>query len=453
MTTRTLKLGLFIQETGHHVAGWRHAGGSTDDAHSFQRYLHLARRAAAARFHFVFLADTVAVRERDPQVLGRTARGAFLEPLSLLSALAVTTENIGLIATASTTYNEPYNLARKLATIDHLSGGRVGWNLVTTNSDFESWNFNRDANPLHADRYDRAREFAAVVKGLWDSYEDDAFVRDKASGVFFDPAKLHTLNHDGRHFRVRGPLNVPRPPQGYPVIVQAGSSEAGKELAAETAEVIFTAQQRIDDARAFYADVKGRLARHGRSGDHLAIMPGLQPIIGRSRQEAEDIFDELQSLIPPSVALSQLSNQLGGIDLSGYDLDGPVPELAETNGPKSRQKLLLDLARREGLSLRALALRNAGARGHLIIKGTASDVADEIEAWFKAEAVDGFNIMPPYLPAGFDEFVAGVLPELTRRGLFRTDFSGTTLRENLGLPRPAGGPHRAPAAPRLVQAG
>ncbi|MFG1478335.1 LLM class flavin-dependent oxidoreductase [Xanthobacter sp. V4C-4] len=431
-----LKLGLFIQETGHHVAGWRHEGASTDDAVAFSRYLHLVRRAEEERLHFIFLADTVAVRERDPEVLGRTARGAFLEPLTLLSALAVSTRRIGLVATASSTYNEPYNLARQLASIDHLSQGRVGWNLVTTNSDYESWNFNREANPLHAHRYARAHEFARVVKGLWDSFDDDAFVRDKAAGQFFDPAKLHVLNHAGPHFKVRGPLNVARPPQGHPVIVQAGSSEAGKELAAATAEVIFTAQQDRGAARAFYADVKGRLARHGRARDHLAIMPGLFPVVGRTREEAQAAFDHLQSLIHPRVALAQLSAQLGGVDLTPYDPDAPVPDLPETNGPKSRQKLLLDLARRENLTLRQLALRNAGARGHLVVIGTATDIADEIEAWFEDEAVDGFNIMPPYLPGGFDAFAATVLPELRRRGLYRADFEGATLRENLGLPRP-----------------
>jgi N-acetyl-S-(2-succino)cysteine monooxygenase len=432
----SLKLGLFIQETGHHVAAWRHPQASVDDGVAFARYRDLARRAEAARLHFVFLADTVAVREKDPDVLGRTARASFLEPLTLLAALSVTTERIGLVATASTTYNEPYNLARKLASLDHLSGGRIGWNLVTTNSDFESFNFNRDANPLHADRYARAHEFASVVKGLWDSFDDDAFRRDKESGIFFDAAKLHTLNHAGNHFQVRGPLNVARPPQGHPVIVQAGSSEAGKELAAETAEVIFTAQQRLADAQAFYADVKGRLARYGRKRDHLSIMPGLFPVIGLTREEADAEFEHLQSLIHPSVAVSQLSNQLGGVDLSPYDLDGAVPELVETNGPKSRQKLLLDLARREKLTLRQLAYRNAGARGHLVVRGTPTDIADHIEEWFTREAADGFNIMPPYLPGGFEDFVELVLPELRRRGLFRNDFEGWTLRENLGLPRP-----------------
>lgn len=434
---RSLKLGLFIQETGHHVAGWRHDGASTDDAVAFARYHHLARRAEEARLHFVFLADTIAVRERDPEVLGRTARGAFLEPLTLLSALAVTTSRIGLIATASSTYNEPYTLARQLASIDHLSQGRAGWNLVTTNSDFESWNFNRAANPLHQDRYDRAHEFARVVKGLWDSYDDDAFIRDKAAGTFFAPEKLHVLNHEGRHFRVRGPLNVARPPQGHPVIVQAGSSEAGKELAAATAEVIFTAQQDRAAARAFYADVKGRLARYGRQRAHLSIMPGLFPVVGRTRAEAEEAFAHLQALLHPRVALAQLSAQLGGLDLSAYDPDAPVPDLPETNGPKSRQKLLLDLARRENLTLRQLALRNAGARGHLVVKGTPADIADAIEAWFEDEAADGFNIMPPYLPGGFEPFARLVLPELRRRGLYREDFEGRTLRENLGLPRPA----------------
>ncbi|MDO9711493.1 LLM class flavin-dependent oxidoreductase [Paracraurococcus lichenis] len=440
---RRLKLGLFVQETGHHLAAWRHPAATVDDGVSFARFHRLARLAEEASLHFIFLADTVAVRERDPAVLGRTARATVLEPLTLLGALAVTTERIGLIATASTTYNEPYNLARQFASLDHLSGGRVGWNLVTTNSDFESWNFNRDANPLHADRYARAKEFAKVVRGLWDSFDDDALRRDKPSGIFFPAEAMHTLHHEGPHFRVRGPLNLARPPQGHPVIVQAGSSDAGRELAAETAEVIFTAQQRFEDARVFYADVKHRLVRLGRRPEHLSIMPGLMPVIGRSRAEAEEKFAELQALIHPSVALSQLANQLGGVDLSPYDPDGPVPDLPETNGPKSRQRLLLDLAQREGLTLRQLALRNAGARGHWILRGTPADIADEIEHWFRGEAADGFNLMPPVLPRDAEDFVRLVLPELRRRGLFRDGFEGRTLRENLGLPRPPDRRHAA----------
>jgi FMN-dependent oxidoreductase (nitrilotriacetate monooxygenase family) len=440
--SRALKLGLFLQETGHHVAAWRYPGAQTDDGVNFERYRELADIAESAKFNFIFFADTIAIRETNPAVISRTARAAHFEPLTLLAALSVTTRRIGLIATVSTTYNEPYHLARKLASLDHLSGGRIGWNLVTTNSDRESYNFSREGNLLHADRYDRAHEFVDVVKGLWDSFDDDAFLRDSSSGYFVDPDRLHTLNHKGRHFAVRGPLNVARSPQGYPVIVQSGSSDAGRELAAATAEVIFTAQQRLSDAQAFYADVKGRLAKYGREPDHLSIMPGFFPVVGRTEQEADDIFQTLQSLIHPTVALSQLSQQLGGVDLSGFALDGPVPELPETNGPKSRQKLLLDLARRENLTLRQLALRNAGSRGHWIVRGTPVQVADLMEEWFVGKACDGFNVMPPWLPGGLTSFIELVLPELRRRGLFREDYVGRTLRDDLGLPRPPDRRHR-----------
>jgi FMN-dependent oxidoreductase (nitrilotriacetate monooxygenase family) len=344
---RRMVLNAFIHATGHHMAAWRHRKSQADAGVNFRHYVELARTAERAKFHAIFLADSLAVRDQNVETASRAARYIVqFEPLTLLAGIAASTENLGLIATASTTYNEPFHIARKFASLDHISGGRSGWNLVTSASEAEAFNFNRDSHLAHAKRYERAREFAQVVIGLWDSWEDDAFVRDKDSGRFFDPQKRHLLNHTGTHFAVRGPLNVARSPQGRPVIVQAGSSEAGKELAAETAEVIFTAQQTLAEAKTFYADVKGRLARFGRAPDDLKILPGVSPIVGRTRQEAEDKFGELQSLIHPEVGVSLLSNMIG-VDISGHPVDGPLPDLPETNSGKSRQQLLIDLARRE----------------------------------------------------------------------------------------------------------
>jgi len=443
MSKRQLSLNAFLMSTGHHVAAWRHPDVPAGAELDFGEYLKVARIAEAAKFDAVFVADGIAVGKGSNaaasgnfDTVAKTARASHLEPFTLLSALAAVTERIGLIGTVSTTYNEPYHLARKFASLDWISGGRAGWNQVTSNTPAEAANFNRDEHPEHALRYERAGEFLDVVKGLWDSWEDDAFVRDKASGQFFDPAKLHVLNHKGKHFQVKGPLNVARPPQGYPVLVQAGSSEAGREIAARTAEAIFTAHQSLESAQAFYADVKGRLARYGRRPEELKILPGILPIVGRTEEEARAKYQKLQDLIHPQVGLSLLSGMIGA-DLSGYDLDGPVPlDLPETNGGKSRQALLLDLAEREQLSIRELYLRIAGARGHWTVVGTGTQIADRIQQWFENGAADGFNVMPPWLPGGLEDFIEQVVPELRRRGLFREEYSGTTLREHFGLARP-----------------
>jgi FMN-dependent oxidoreductase (nitrilotriacetate monooxygenase family) len=436
-TKKQLKLGAFLPGTGHHVAAWRHPDAQADGGLNFQHYRQLAQTAERGKFDMIFLADGVAVRERGTgkEALSRTSVVHF-EPLTLLSALSVVTEHIGLTATVSTTYNEPYHLARKFASLDHLSGGRAGWNLVTSATEAEAKNFSKEKHMEHTLRYERAKEFVDVVTALWDSWEDDAFLRDKESGIYFDPNKLHIPNHKGEHFSVRGPLNVARPIQGYPVIIQAGSSEDGKNLAAQTAEVIFTAQQTLAEAQAFYTDVKGRLAKYGRSPDSLKIMPGVFPIIGKTEQEAVDKFAQLQELIDSAVGLGLLSTMIGGFDLSAYPLDGPLPDLPETNGGKSRQKLLTDLAQRENLTIRQLYLSIAGARGHKQLLGTPEQIADFLEDWFVNGGADGFNIMPPYLPGSLDDFVNLVIPELQRRGLFRNEYEGRTLRENLGLPHP-----------------
>lgn len=453
-TQKQLRLGAFLPGSGHHVAAWRHPEAPTNGGLNLQHYKHLAQTAERGKFDMIFLADGVSVRDRgqDPQSLSRSGTVVQFEPFTLLSALSVVTDRIGLAATVSTTYNEPFHLARKFASLDYLSGGRAGWNLVTSATESEALNFNRDKHMEHALRYDRAREFVEVVTKLWDSWEDDAFLQDKESGTYFDPEKLHIPHHKGTHFSVRGPLNVARPIQGYPVIIQAGSSDAGKELAAQTAEVIFTAQQTLEEGQAFYADVKGRLAKYGRNPDHLKIMPGIFPVIGRTEEEAREKFQQIQDLIHPQVGLSLLGGMIGGFDLSQYPLDGPLPELPETNGGKSRQKLITDLARRENLTIRQLYQAIAGARGHRQILGTPEQIADQLEEWFVHGAADGFNIMPPYLPGGLDDFVDLVIPELQRRGLFRTEYEGNTLREHLGLPRPANQFTQKAAHPELVGA-
>ncbi|KAF1071799.1 MAG: Nitrilotriacetate monooxygenase component A [Pseudomonas citronellolis] len=434
MSHAQIHLGAFLMGNGHHLAAWRHPkaqAGRLDFAH-FQR---LARTAERGLFDVVFFADNLALLG-SPELASQTAQAEVFDPLLLLAALAPVTERIGLVATLSTSYNDPYLLARRFATLDHLSGGRAGWNLVTSATDQEALNFSRAQLPEHAQRYRQAEEFIDVARGLWDSFADDAFIRDRATGRYFDPAGLHTLEHRGEHYQVRGPLNQPRPPQGHPLLVQAGSSEPGKELAARTADVVFTAQQRLEDAQQFYVDLKGRLARHGRAADALKIMPGISPVLGRTQSEAEDLYAELQNLIEPSLGLALLSGMAGGLDLSAFPLDGPLPELPPSNTMKSRQALFVEMARRENLTLRQLYLRAAGARGHCTLVGDPRQIADHLEEWFHAGAADGFNIMPPLLPDGLERFVDWVVPELQRRGLFRRAYQGTTLREHLGLAMP-----------------
>jgi alkanesulfonate monooxygenase len=393
-----------------------------------------------AKFDLMFLADALAVRDGNLEPLSRWPQYmAYFEPITLLSGIAGLTERIGLVSTATTSYNEPYNVARKFASLDHISGGRAGWNVVTSANISEAFNFGREAHFEHGERYDRALEFTEVVFGLWDSWDDDAFLRDRTTGRYFDPAKLHTLNHKGEHFSVRGPLNVARPPQGRPVIFQAGSSEVGRELAARTAEAVFTPQHSLEGARAFYRDLKGRMAKYGRSPDHLVIMPGLNPIVGRTRREAEEKHRYLQSLIHPDVGLELLSNALADFDLRPYDLDGPLPEAAYSVTPKGSTtsfRNVLSWAREENLTIRQLYQRFAGARGQRTVIGTAADIVDQMQEWFVNRGVDGFLIQPSHLPGGLQDFIDLVIPELRERGLFRTEYNGTTLRDHLGLPRP-----------------
>ncbi|OCT21250.1 LLM class flavin-dependent oxidoreductase [Pseudomonas putida] len=436
MTRRTdqLKLGAFLANSGHHVAAWRHPLAQADASQDFEHFKAIARSAERGKFDALFIADVVALWGHHLDALSRTARAEHFEPLTLMSALAAVTERIGLIATATTTYNEPYHIARKFASLDHLSKGRAAWNLVTSVVADEAWNFGREQHIDHTDRYQRAEEFHDVVKGLWDSWDDDAFVRDKTSGRYFDPDKLHTLNHKGAHFSVRGPLNVARPPQGHPVLVQAGASEAGKALAARVAEVVFAAHHELPAAQAFYQDIKQRAAALGRDPEHIKILPGVTPFIADTREQAQQLFEQFQALIDPVLGLRLLADTLGeDIDLSGHDLDGPLPD-TPPGQRGSRRDQVLQLARRDNLSIRQLYLRLAG--GNPVI-GTPSDIADSFEQWFQARACDGFNVFFPYFPGAIDTFVDQVIPVLQQRGLFRLDYAGSTLREHLGLPRPA----------------
>ncbi|WP_024642257.1 LLM class flavin-dependent oxidoreductase [Pseudomonas syringae] len=435
-TARQMKMGAFLMATGHHVAAWRHPDVPADAGLDFKHYRHVARVAEAAKFDALFVADSVAAATGD--IASRMARSDHLEPLTLLSALSAVTEHIGLIATATTTYNEPYHVARKFASLDHLSGGRAGWNLVTSDAAAEAQNFGRAEHVAHAERYSRAREFHQVVTGLWDSWADDAFTRDKASGEYYDPAKMHVLDHQGEHFRVKGPLNVARSPQGQPVVVQAGSSEVGRDLAAQTAEVVFTAQTSLASAQAFYADIKGRLRAFGRDADSLKIMPGVFIVVAETEALAKAKFESFQELVEPQVGVALLGRMLGNFDLSGYPLDGPLPELPLTDsGQRSRQKLLTELADQENLTLAQLGRRIAGGRGHYSLIGTPEQIADELQRWFEQGAADGFNVLVPHLPGGLEDVAQLLVPELQRRGLFRAEYEGTTLRENLGLQRPA----------------
>jgi FMN-dependent oxidoreductase (nitrilotriacetate monooxygenase family) len=438
-----LKLGAFMYPAGHHVAAWRHPDVSASATTDFSYRAAFARKAEVAKFDLIFLADGVGVADERSNILSRSDEWSIgFEPVTLLSALSTVTERIGLVATASTTFHEPYNIARFFGSLDQLSSGRAGWNLVTSSNELEARNFSGVPHLRHADRYDRANEFIDVVLGLWNSWEDEAFLRDKESGLFFDPDKLHVLDHKGRHFEVRGPLNVSRSPQGHPVVIQAGSSEVGQELAARTAEVVFTAQRTLQEAQKFYSELKGRLAKYGRAADDLKIMPGVFPVVGRTEAEAREKFEELQNLIHPELGLALLSSHIGKLDLSSYPLDGPLPDLPVTNASQSRQQLLVDLARRENLSIRQLYLRVAGARGHWQLIGTAEQIADELEERFLKFGADGFNVMPPTVPGGLDDFIELVIPELRRRGLFRSEYEGPTLRENLGLKFPVHKPHR-----------
>jgi alkanesulfonate monooxygenase len=417
-----------------HTGAWRYPDAVPDANFNFPLIKQLIQTLERGRFDAFFMADHLAVLNMPLEALKRSHTVTSFEPFTLLSALAGVTEHIGLMATASTTYDEPYHIARRFASLDHISGGRAGWNIVTTGNPESAWNFGRDDHMEHDERYRRAREFYDVVTGLWDSWADDAFIRDTASGIFFDPEKLHVLNHKGKYLSVRGPLNIARPIQGWPVIIQAGASEPGRQLAAETAEVIFGASATLESARAFYADVKGRMDRLGRDRDHMKILPAAFVVVGESIDQAREIRARLDAGVNYESAIASLSITLG-VDASKFDPDGTLPEIPETNASKSARMGTINLARRENLTVKQLAQRQGGYGG-LAFVGTAASIADEMQTWLQQEGCDGFNIMFPYLPGGLDNFVNKVIPELQRRGIFRREYQGKTLRENLGLPRP-----------------
>lgn len=428
MTKKQMKLGLFLMGTGHHIASWRHPEAQADASENVEFFKEVAVKAEEGKLDMLFLSDGLTFNE-----LSHPAEQVRFEPLTLHAVLSTVTKNIGLTATASTTYNEPFHIARKFSSLDHLSGGRAAWNIVTSYYEAEASNFNQDQHLDHSLRYERADEFVEVVKGLWDSYEDDALARNKQTGEYITKGKLHTLNHKGEYYSVRGPLNSSRPPQGRPVLVQAGSSDAGTTLAAKQADVIFTAQQTLADAQKFYKLLKDKAVAAGRERDDVKIMPGVSVYVAETEELARAKYEELQQLITPEIGLDFLADYLG-YDLSKHDLDGPLPsDIPPTNGNRSRQQLIIELAARENLTIRELYLRIAGSRGHRIIFGSPSQIADQLEEWVENEAADGFNLMPPYFPGGFTDFIDLVIPELQKRGSFRTEYEGTTLRENLGL--------------------
>lgn len=426
-----LHLNLFLLGVGHHEAAWRHPATNPADLGDIGHFQGLARAAEAAGFDSVFLADGVEARPDTAHSLA----GHF-EPFTLLAALAAVTSRIGLIGTVSTGFTEPYNLARQFASLDHISHGRAGWNIVTSAGDLAARNFNRSANQEHAVRYERADEFLDVVTALWDSWDDDALRLDRGTGTFADPRKVRTIDHVGKHFQVRGPLNIPRGPQGHPLLVQAGSSQDGRGFAARWAEAVFTAQQTLEEGQEFYADLKACAAALGRDPGQLVILPGIVPVIGSTQAEARSLDRELDELIVPARAVGVLSDLLG-VDLRDHPLDAPLPPVTAINGAKSRFELIRDLAERDRLTLRQLVGRLGGGRGHQVVVGTPERIADHIERWYLQGAADGFNVMPPLLPTGLTAFTEHVVPILRTRGLFRSGYSGSTLREHYGLARPA----------------
>ena len=433
--SRKLRLGAFMRPVSIHTAAWRYPGAFPDANFNFAHYKRFVQTLEHGRFDAFFMADHLAVMNMPMKALKRSATVTSFDPLTLLPALATVTEHLGLIATASTTYNEPYHVARKFASLDHISEGRAGWNVVTSANPNEAMNFGLEEHLEHEERYRRAREFFDVVTGLWDSWADDAFIRDVETGTYFDPDKLHVLDHKGPYLSVRGPLNVARPIQGWPVIVQAGASEAGRQLAAETAEAVFSSQNNLSDAQRFYADVKGRMQAHGRLSEHLKILPGAFVVVGDTLAEARAKKARLDSLVHPDSGIATLSVLLGH-NVSGLDLDGPLPDIPESNASKSGRQKLVDMAKQENMTVRQLAQYVGGSFSTLELIGTPTMIADQMEEWLVTGGCDGFNVMFPYLPGGLDDFVDRVVPELQRRGLFRREYEGTTLRDNLGLPRP-----------------
>ncbi|MBD2731209.1 LLM class flavin-dependent oxidoreductase [Nostoc sp. FACHB-892] len=433
--SKQLKLGAFMRPVSIHTGAWRYPGALPDANFNFPALKQFIQKLEQGKFDAFFMADHLAVLNMPVNALKRSHTVTSFEPFTLLSALASVTEHIGLVATASTTYDQPYHIARRFASLDHISGGRAGWNIVTTANPDAALNFGLEEEVEHDERYRRAREFYDVVTGLWDSFADDAFIRDVEAGIYFDPAKLHVLNHQGKYLSVRGPLNIARPVQGWPVIVQAGASEAGRQLAAETAEAVFAPAGNLEAGKALFADIKGRARAIGRDPDSIKILPGALVIVGETVAEAYAKRLHLDSLVHYDSGIASLNSALG-YDVSGFDPDGPLPEIPSTNAGHSSRERVIALAQRENLTIRQLAQR-IGSYGGLAFVGTPQTIADDMEQWLTEEGSDGFNIMFPFLPEGLNDFVDKVVPELQRRGIFRKEYEGKTLRENLGLARPA----------------
>jgi FMN-dependent oxidoreductase (nitrilotriacetate monooxygenase family) len=426
---------------GAHAAGWRMLDSPIGTTHVFEHLAGVAQRAERAKMDAMFFADSNLMQaaplvERGDLAAERFTRIVRLEAVTLMAALSAVTSHLGLIATATTTYNEPYNLARRFATLDQISAGRGAWNLVTSQHEAEAVNYGYDEHMEHDERYARAEEFFDVCAGLWDGWDEDALVEDKETARYSDITKFHLLNHKGKYFRVKGPLNIPRSPQGRPIIAQAGASGPGKTLAARIADIIFLASSTLEDCKAFAEDVRARAVSMGRSPSDFKVMPGLIPIIGRTEAEAKEHYLQLQSLITDEQGMVALGRVAGGLDLSKYPLDGPLPDLPLSNGPQIRQKIVVDMARRENLTLRQTGRRFAEAGGHNLVWGTPQHIADYMEEWYRNDACDGFCVNFPYYPRGVEDFTSLVVPELQRRGLFRTEYEGRTLRENLGVPTP-----------------
>ena len=429
---RMMRLGAFLAGTGSNMASWRHPDAVPDAAINLDYYKQLTRRAEEAKLDFVFFGDGLYISEKShPNFLNR------FEPLTLLAALAMDTKQIGLAATLSTSYSEPFTVARQFASIDHISEGRAGWNIVTSPLEGSALNYSKAEHPQHDLRYRRAAEYLEVTKGLWDSWEDDAFVRNKETGQFIDPHKLHRVNHKGEFFSVQGPLTISRSKQGRPILIQAGSSEAGKEFASQVADAVFTGQATIEDAQEFYQDVKGRTVKHGRRSEEILMLPGCNPIVGATPEEAEAKYQEISNLVVIDDALNYLGRYFNDIDFTQYDLDEQFPDLGNfaRNGWESATDRIKKVSREEGLTLRQMALRSTTPKSPFI--GTPEQVADTMQAWFEAGAADGFMMNASVLPQGFNDFVDLVLPVLKNRGLFRTEYEHDTLRGNLGLAKPA----------------
>ncbi|RVT93045.1 LLM class flavin-dependent oxidoreductase [Sphingomonas crocodyli] len=435
MTKRQMRLSGFCQGNGsYHQAGWRHPDARPEHGSSYDLWVETAKKMEAAKFDMMFVADIISPPDAEqPDIFPFNSAADRLEPMTWLAGLAAHTKHLGLAGTIATSYRPPYDVARELASLDLISGGRAAWNIVTGIAPEDATQYADQVFPPQADRYEKGEEFVDVVLKLWASVEPGAFRRDKQSGTYTDAEKVHLIRHAGRFFNVRGPLGIEPSPQRRPVLAQAGQSEEGRRLAARVGEIIFTAQSDFTAAKAYYDDIRSRASALGRNPDHVKILPGCMVITGESRAEADEKWAQLNELIDLRPARTRLQMALKFVDLSDLPLDAPFPEMPP-EAVISRGMNHVEAARREGLSLREVLIRSSASNAHLVVRGTAADVVDQMEHWFTGGACDGFNLMPAVMPTSLDDFIAAVLPELRRRELFRTEYEGTTLRANLGLP-------------------